>query len=199
MAIPYEDLPYAADALAPHVSAETFSFHHGKHYKTYVDKGNGLIEGTDLADASLEDIVQAAFDKKDTGLFNNAAQAWNHAFFWKSMAPNGGGDPTGAIADKINDAFGSADKFREEFAAAGAGQFGSGWVWLVLNKASDKVEIAKTGNADTPLTDPNLTPLLTCDVWEHAYYLDYQNARPKFLESFLANLINWDFANANLG
>ena len=199
MAIPYEDLPYASDALAPHVSAETFSFHHGKHYKTYVDKGNGLIEGTDLADASLEDIVLAAHQKKDTGLFNNAAQAWNHAFFWKSMSPNGGGDPTGAIADKINEAFGSADKFREEFAAAGAGQFGSGWVWLVADKASGGLKIVKTGNADTPITDPNLTPLITCDVWEHAYYLDYQNARPKFLDAFLANLINWDFANANLG
>ncbi len=197
MAIPYEDLPYAADALAPHVSAETFSFHHGKHYKTYVDKGNGMIEGTDLADASLEDIVKAAKEKGDTGLFNNAAQAWNHAFFWKSMSPNGGGDPTGAIAEKITAAFGSFDKFREEFAAAGAGQFGSGWVWLVAD-ASGAVSIVKTANADTPLTD-GVTPLITCDVWEHAYYLDYQNARPKFLDAFLANLINWDFANANLG
>ena len=197
MAIPYEDLPYAADALAPHVSAETFSFHHGKHYKTYVDKGNGMIEGTDLADAALEDIVKAAKEQGNTGLFNNAAQAWNHAFFWKSMSPNGGGDPTGAIAEKITAAFGSFDKFREEFAAAGAGQFGSGWVWLVAD-ASGAVSIVKTANADTPLTD-GVTPLITCDVWEHAYYLDYQNARPKFLDAFLANLINWDFANANLG
>lgn len=196
MAFTLPDLPYASDALAPHITAETLGFHHGKHHKAYVDKANAAIEGTDYAGLSLEDAIQKSWDEKNTGLFNNVGQIWNHTFYWNSMSPNGGGKPTGAIAEAIDASFGSYDNFVKEFSAAGAGQFGSGWAWLV--KAGDKLEVRKTLNAETPLTEAGVTPLLTMDVWEHAYYLDFQNRRPDYISAFLENLVNWDFANANL-
>lgn len=188
------ELPYARNALAPHISEETFNFHYGKHHKAYVDKTNSLIEGGKLANASLEDIIRAS-KGTDQALFNNAAQVWNHTFYWRSMAPNGGGLPTGDIAKLIDKSFGSYDAFAKAFADAGAGQFGSGWAWLV--KAGDKLEVRKSPNAETPLTD-GVTPLLTMDVWEHAYYLDYQNLRPAYIGKFLEKLVNWNFANENL-
>lgn len=188
------DLPFAKDALEPHISAQTFDFHHGKHHKTYVDKANELVQGTNLEGMSLEAAVKEAH-AKGGALFNNVAQHYNHSFFWNCMKPNGGGEPTGALADKIKSDFGSFEKFQEEFVAGGVGQFGSGWVWLVANNG--KLEIVKTANAETPLTDGK-TPLLVCDVWEHAYYLDYQNRRPDFLKVFVEKLVNWDFANENL-
>lgn len=188
------ELPYARNALAPHISEETFNFHYGKHHKAYVDKTNSLIEGGKLANASLEDIIRAS-KGTDQALFNNAAQVWNHTFYWRSMAPNGGGLPTGDIAKLIDKSFGSYDAFAKAFADAGAGQFGSGWAWLV--KAGDKLEVRKSPNAETPLTD-GVTPLLTMDVWEHAYYLDYQNLRPAYIGKFLEKLVNWKFANENL-
>ena len=192
MAFELPALPYAQDALAPHMSAETFSFHYGKHHQAYVTNLNKLIEGTDLASKSLEDVVKSS----EGGVFNNAAQVWNHTFFWHSMKPNGGGAPTGAIADKITADFGSYDAFKDAFAAAGATQFGSGWAWLVL--VGGKLEVRKTPNAETPLTEDGVTPILTMDVWEHAYYLDHQNARPAYINTFLDHLVNWDFANENL-
>ncbi len=185
-------LPYERNALEPHISENTMNFHYGKHHQAYVTNLNKMVEGTDMASKSLEDVVKSS----DGGIFNNAAQVWNHTFFWNSMKPNGGGAPSGALADKINSAFGSLDKFKEEFKNAGATQFGSGWAWLVVDSKGD-LKITKTANAETPLTD-NVTPLLTCDVWEHAYYLDYQNRRPDFLQVFLDSLINWDFAAENL-
>lgn len=195
MAFELPDLPYAKDALEPHISANTFDFHHGKHHNTYVVNLNNMTADTDMASMSLEDIMKAtAGDSSKAGIFNNAAQVWNHTFFWNSMSPNGGGEPTGAIADAINASFGSYADFKEAFKTAGMTQFGSGWAWLVKN--GDKLEVVKTPNAECPLTD-GMTPILTCDVWEHAYYLDYQNRRPDFLEAFLDNLVNWDFANAN--
>lgn len=189
------ELPYDRNALAPHISEETINFHYGKHHKAYVDKTNSLIEGGKLSGASLEEII---FEAKgsDQALFNNAAQVWNHTFYWRSMAPNGGGAPKGDIAAMIDKSFGGYDAFAKAFADAGAGQFGSGWAWLV--KAGDKLEVRKTANAETPLTD-GVTPLLTMDVWEHAYYLDYQNLRPAYIARFLESLVNWDFANENLG
>jgi len=196
MAFTLPDLPYASDALAPHITAETLGFHHGKHHKAYVDKANAAIEGTDYAGLSLEEAIQKSWDEKNAGLFNNVGQIWNHTFYWNSMSPNGGGKPTGAIAEAIDASFGSYDNFVKEFSAAGAGQFGSGWAWLV--KAGDKLEVRKTLNAETPLTEAGVTPLLTMDVWEHAYYLDFQNRRPDYISAFLENLVNWDFANANL-
>ncbi len=197
MAITLPELPYAQDALEPHISANTLSFHYGKHHNTYVVNLNKLIEGTELEEKSLEDIIQAsAGDSSKQGIFNNAAQVWNHTFYWHSMSPNGGGVPNGTLAEKINEAFGSLEKFKEDFAAAGATQFGSGWAWLVVD-ANGKLAIRKTANAETPLTGSD-TPLITMDVWEHAYYLDYQNARPKYIETFLNSLINWDFAAKNL-
>jgi Fe-Mn family superoxide dismutase len=197
MAITLPELPYGKDALEPHISARTLEFHHGKHHKTYVDKTNGLIEGTDLADASLEEVIrQAAGDASKAGLFNNAAQVWNHSFYWQCMKPDGGGAPSGAVAGKIESDFGSFEKFAEEFKNAGFTQFGSGWAWLVVKDG--KLEIMKTPNADTPLAH-GIQALLTVDVWEHAYYLDYQNRRPDYLSAFVENLINWDFVNANLG
>jgi len=188
------DLPYAADALAPHISAETFSYHHGKHHKAYVDNTNKMIAGTKFENLSLEDIIRESEGAND-GLFNNSAQVWNHTFYWNSMKPNGGGKPTGDIASMIDKSFGSYDEFKTAFANAGATQFGSGWAWLVKN--GDKLEVRKTPNAKTPLTE-NVTPLLTMDVWEHAYYIDHRNARPAYISAFLDNLLNWDFANANL-
>ncbi len=197
MAFDLPPLPYSRDALAPHISEETLNYHYGKHHQAYVTNLNKLIEGTDLADAPLEKIiVEASKDSSKAGLFNNAAQVWNHTFYWHSMKPGGGGKPSGAIADKIDADFGSYDKFAEEFKAAGGGQFGSGWAWLVLKDG--KLAIRKTPNAETPVTEEGATPLLTMDVWEHAYYLDYQNSRPNYMGAFIENLINWDFVNQNL-
>ncbi|MCK7477791.1 MAG: superoxide dismutase [Candidatus Moduliflexus flocculans] len=197
MAINLPELPYAKDALAPYISANTLEFHQGKHHKTYVDNLNKLIAGTDLEAKSLEEIIKiAAKDPAKAGIFNNAAQSWNHSFYWKCLKPQGGGAPTGAIAAKINATFGSHDKFVEELKNAGTTQFGSGWAWLVVD-GSD-LKITKTPNADTPLAHGQKA-LLTIDVWEHAYYLDYQNRRPDYLTAVIQNLINWDFVNANLG
>ncbi|MBP9590911.1 MAG: superoxide dismutase [Steroidobacteraceae bacterium] len=189
-------LPYAQDALAPVVSAQTLSFHYGKHHKAYVDNLNKLVAGTDLAEAALEKVIAAVAGKPDkAGVFNNAAQVWNHTFFWNSMKPNGGGAPAGAVAKAIDASFGSAENFRKEFANAAMTQFGSGWAWLVADKGA--LRVMKTANADTPLT-MGVTPILTIDVWEHAYYLDYQNRRADFVAAVMDRLLNWDFANANL-
>jgi Fe-Mn family superoxide dismutase len=190
-------LPYAQDALEPHISAETLGFHHGKHHNAYVTNLNGLVEGTEFEGKSLEQIMVATAGKADkAGIFNNAAQVWNHTFYWHSMVPNGGGEPTGALAEKITADFGSFAAFVDAFKKAGATQFGSGWAWLVLSK-DGKLEVVKTPNAECPLTDGH-TPLLTMDVWEHAYYLDFQNRRPDYIETFLTKLVNWEFAAANL-
>jgi Fe-Mn family superoxide dismutase len=195
MAIALPDLPYALDALEPHMSEKTLQFHYGKHHKGYVDKTNGMIEGTEFENLALEDIIQkSAIDQAQAGLFNNSAQVWNHTFFWNCMSPNGG-PPSGDIAKALDKAFGGLDSFKKEFAAAATGRFGSGWAWVVLNDG--KLEIMSTPNADTPMVK-GLTPLLTCDVWEHAYYLDYQNARAKFVEVFLDKLVNWEFVAEQL-
>lgn len=197
MTIQLPDLPYAKDALAPHISAQTLEFHHDKHHAAYVTNTNKFIAGTDLADAPLEAIVKAAAgDPSKKALFNNAGQVWNHNFLWQSMAPNGGGKPTGDIAKLIDKDLGGYDSFAEKFSAAAVGQFGSGWAWLVLD--GGKLVIEATANADTPLVHGK-TPLLTADVWEHAYYLDYQNRRPDYVKTFLTHVVNWGFANANLG
>lgn len=191
------DLPYAKDALEPHISSKTFDFHHGKHHNAYVVNLNKLVEGTEFANSSLEDIAKNTAGKSEyAGIFNNAAQVWNHTFYWNSMSPNGGGKPTGAIAAKIDEDFGSYDEFRKQFSTAGATQFGSGWAWLVLG-SDGKLAVKKTPNAETPITNGD-TAIITMDVWEHAYYLDFQNARPAYMDCFLDNLINWDFANKNL-
>ncbi len=184
-------LPYEKDALAPHLSAETFEYHYGKHHQAYVTNLNNLIPGTEFETAALEDIVK----KSSGGIYNNAAQIWNHTFFWSCMKPNGGGAPTGALADAINAKWGSFDAFKEAFTKSAVGNFGSGWTWLV-KKADGSVDIVNTGPAGTPLTTADKA-LLTIDVWEHAYYIDYRNARPKFVEVFLTSLANWDFAAAN--
>ena len=197
MAITLPDLPYDRGALAPHISENTLNYHYGKHHSAYVTNLNKLIDGTDLQNASLEEVVQAsAGNSSKIGIFNNAAQVWNHTFYWNSMKPSGGGSATGEVASLIEKDFGSFDSFADQFKAAGATQFGSGWAWLVV--ADGKLEVRKTANADTPLTDASVTPLLTMDVWEHAYYLDYQNARPTYMDVFLKELINWDFVNQNL-
>ncbi|MEY3628608.1 MAG: sodB [Pseudomonadota bacterium] len=185
-------LPYAMDALAPIISKETLEFHYGKHHQTYVTNLNNLIPGTEFESASLEEIVK----KSSGGVFNNAAQIWNHTFYWNSMAPNAGGEPTGKLADAINAKWGSVAAFKEAFNKSAAGNFGSGWTWLV-KKPDGSVDIVNTSNAATPLTTADV-PLLTCDVWEHAYYIDFRNARPKYLESFW-NLVNWSFAAKNFG
>jgi Fe-Mn family superoxide dismutase len=190
MAFELPALPYAKDALAPHISAETLEFHHGKHHQTYVTNLNNLIAGTEFENATLEQIVL----KSSGGVFNNAAQVWNHTFYWHSLAPNAGGQPTGALADAINATFGSFEKFKEEFTKTAITTFGSGWAWLVKN-ADGSLTLVSTSNAGTPLT-AGQTPILTCDVWEHAYYVDYRNARPAYLEAFWA-LVNWDFAAKN--
>ncbi len=190
-------LPYARDALAPHISAETLDIHHRKHHAAYVAKLNSLLEGHELAGKSLEDIVKAtAGQSAKAGIFNNAAQIWNHTFYWHSMAPKGGGAPSGELATMIDRDFGSLDAFKTAFADAGATQFGSGWAWLVAKDG--KLEIRKTANAETPLTEAGVTPLLTMDVWEHAYYVDFRNRRPDYIAAFLDHLVNWDFAAANL-
>jgi Fe-Mn family superoxide dismutase len=187
------DLPYAKDALAPVISANTLDFHYGKHHKAYVDNTNKLIAGTDLENETLENIIKkASGDSAKAGLFNNAAQIWNHSFYWQCLKPGGGGAPKGAVASKITSTWGNADKFFEELKNAGVTQFGSGWAWLVLEK--DELKITKTANADTPLVHGQ-KPLLTIDVWEHAYYLDYQNRRPDYLSAVIEKLINWDFVN----
>jgi len=197
MAINLPDLPYQKDDLAPYISANTLDFHYGKHHKTYVDNLNKLIAETDLADKSLEEIIKiTAKDTAKAGIFNNAAQIWNHSFYWQGLKKKGGGEPQGAIAAKINSTWGSYDKFSEELKNAGLTQFGSGWAWLVLE--GNQLKITKTANADTPLAHGQKA-LLTIDVWEHAYYLDYQNKRPDYLTAVIQNLINWDFVNANLG
>ena len=191
------ELPYAKDALAPVISANTLEFHHGKHHRAYVDNLGKLIAGTDLADADLETIIRkVAGDPARAGIFNNAAQVWNHSFYWKCLKAGGGGAPTGAVAAKINAVWGSHEKFAEELKNAGVTQFGSGWAWLVLE--GGQLKITKTANADTPIAR-GVKPLLTLDVWEHAYYLDYQNRRPDYLAAVIGRLIDWDFVNANLG
>ncbi len=189
------ELPYAPSALEPHITANTFSFHYSKHHQAYVTNLNKLVENTDLANLSLEEICKkTAGDASKAGVFNNAAQVWNHTFYWHSMTPNGGGKPSGALAKKIDEDFGSFEKFVEEFKAAATTQFGSGWAWLVVENG--KLKITKTGNADTPIVH-NQTPLLTIDVWEHAYYLDFQNRRPDYITTFVEKLVNWKFAEAN--
>lgn len=196
MAYELPELPYDYTALEPYISKNTLEFHHDKHHAAYVSKYNDAIQGTDMADKPIEEVIKAiAGDSSKAGLFNNAAQAWNHSFYWKCMKSGGGGTPSGAIADKINADFGSFDKFVEAFKTAGATQFGSGWAWLVLDNGTLKV--TKTGNAENPMTSGQ-TPLLTMDVWEHAYYLDYQNRRPAYIDDFVAHLINWDFVAENL-
>ena len=184
-------LPYAKNALAPHISEETIEFHYGKHHQTYVTNLNNLIKGTEFENSSLEEIVK----KSSAGIYNNSAQIWNHTFFWSCMKPNGGAAPTGALAEAINAKWGSFDEFKKAFQASAVGNFGSGWTWLV-KKADGSVDIVNMGAAGTPLTTGD-TALLTIDVWEHAYYIDYRNARAKFVEVFLASLANWDFASAN--
>ena len=190
------ELPYAEDALAPHISAQTLALHHGKHHKSYVDTLNALLDSGSMAVLSLEDVIQQSHgDAAQQKIFNNAAQSWNHDFFWNSMDPKGGGAPTGNVKALVERDIGNAQAFAKAFGEAGAGHFGSGWIWLILNVG--KVEIMTTHDADLPMVHGH-TALLTCDLWEHAYYLDYQNRRPEYIEAFLDNLVNWDFANANL-
>ena len=191
MAFELPALPYAIDALAPHMSQETLEFHHGKHHATYVAKLNGLVEGTDLASKSLEEIIKTS----EGGVFNNAAQIWNHTFFWNSLSPQGGGEPTGALSDAINAKFGSFSEFVAAFNDKAVNNFGASWTWLVKT-ADGNLDIVNTSNAATPLTDDSLTPVLTVDLWEHAYYIDYRNVRPNYLGGFWA-LANWEFASAN--
>lgn len=183
-------LPYAMSALQPHISEETLQYHYGKHHQAYVTNLNNLTKDSPLAEKSLEDLIRT----QSGGIFNNAAQVWNHTFYWHSMSPNGGGAPTGTIAQAIDSAFGSFEAFKDQFSKAAAGQFGSGWAWLVSDQG--KLAIETTSNAGCPL-QTNKTPILTCDVWEHAYYVDYRNARPKYIEAWW-HLVNWDFANQNL-
>lgn len=191
MAFELPALPYAKDALAPHISAETLDYHHGKHHKAYVDKLNTLVPGTEFEGKSLEEVI-----KSSTGpVFNNAAQIWNHTFYWHCLSPNGGGEPTGAVAEAIAKAFGSFEKFKEDFTNSAINNFGSSWTWLV-KKADGSVAITNTSNAATPLTDSSVTPILTIDLWEHAYYIDYRNSRPNYIGAFWS-LVNWDFVNAN--
>ena len=190
MAFELPALPYEKNALEPHISSETLDFHYGKHHNTYVQKLNGLVEGTDLEGKSLEDIIKTS----SGGVFNNAAQIWNHTFYWNSLSPNGGGEPTGAVADAINAAFGSFEDFKAKFNDMAVNNFGSSWTWLV-KKADGSLDIVNTSNAGTPITE-GLTPLITVDLWEHAYYIDYRNVLPDYLKGFWA-LVNWDFANEN--
>ncbi|AFZ37503.1 Manganese/iron superoxide dismutase [Stanieria cyanosphaera PCC 7437] len=196
MAYELPSLPYDYTALEPYISKSTLEFHHDKHHAAYVNKYNDAVKGTELDSKSIEEVIKAiAGDSSKTGLFNNAAQAWNHTFYWQCMKPNGGGTPTRELAKKIEADFGGFDQFVEAFKDAGATQFGSGWAWLVLD--GDKLKVTKTLNADNPLTSGQV-PLLTMDVWEHAYYLDYQNKRPSYIDEFVAHLINWDFVAQNL-
>jgi superoxide dismutase, Fe-Mn family len=196
MAFELPPLPFAKDSLEPHMSAKTLDFHHGKHHQTYVTQLNKLLEGSTMAGQSLEQIIRAtAKDDGKTAIFNNAAQVWNHTFFWNGMKPHGGGKPSGDLLKGIEQAFGDYDKFKEQFKAAATSQFGSGWAWLVADRG--KLAVTKTPNAVNPMVQGQ-TALLTCDVWEHAYYLDYQNRRADFVGVFLDHLVNWDFAAKNL-
>ncbi len=190
MAFELPELPYAKDALAPHISEETLEYHYGKHHQTYVTNLNNLVPGTEFEGMSLEEIIKSS----SGGIFNNAAQVWNHTFYWNSLSPNGGGEPEGGLANAINRTFGSFDEFKEAFTKCAVTTFGSGWAWLVKN-ADGSLELVSTSNAGCPLTEGQ-APIITCDVWEHAYYIDYRNARPKYLEAFW-NLVNWDFAAKN--
>lgn len=192
MAFELPALPYAKNALAPHISEETLEFHYGKHHNAYVTNLNNLVPGTEFEGKTLEEIIKTS----SGGVFNNAAQVWNHTFYWNSLSPNGGGEPTGAVADAINKTWGSFEAFKEAFTKSAATNFGSGWTWLV-KKADGSVAIVNTSNAGCPITEAGVTPLLTVDVWEHAYYIDYRNARPNYLAAFWA-LVNWEFANKNL-
>jgi Fe-Mn family superoxide dismutase len=191
MAFELPPLPYAKDALAPHISEETLEYHYGKHHQTYVTNLNKMVEGTDFENSSLEEVIMGS----EAAVFNNSAQVWNHTFYWNCMAPDGGGAPTGEVADAINSAFGSYDTFVEKFKEAATTQFGSGWAWLV--DAGSGLEIMKTANADLPMKH-NAKALLTIDVWEHAYYIDFRNARPNYIGTFVDSLINWDFVAANM-
>lgn len=191
MAFELPALPYAQDALEPHISAETIGFHYGKHHATYVAKLNGLVEGTDMADKSLEEVVKSS----SGGIFNNAAQIWNHTFYWNSLSPNGGGEPSGGLGDAIAAKWGSFDDFKAAFNDKAVNNFGSSWTWLVKN-ADGSLDIVNTSNAGTPITDEGVTPLMTVDLWEHAYYIDYRNVRPNYLGGFWS-LVNWEFASAN--
>jgi len=193
MAIELPSLPYDQDALEPHISKETLEFHYGKHHNTYVVKLNGLIDGTDDAEKSLEEIVKTS----SGGIFNNAAQVWNHTFYWNCLSPNGGGEPSGTVADAINSAFGSFDDFKAKFTDSAVNNFGSSWTWLVKT-ADGGLDIVNTSNAATPLTDDSVTPLLTVDLWEHAYYIEYRNVRPDYMAAFW-NLVNWSFVESNMG
>ncbi|MCA1971923.1 superoxide dismutase [Caenispirillum bisanense] len=195
MAFELPALPYAKDALAPHMSAQTLEFHHGKHHNTYVTNLNNLTKDTPLATKSLEEVIHDAWSSKNMGVFNNAAQVWNHTFFWNCMKPNGGGEPTGKVGEKIASDLGGYAAFKEKFSDAAKTQFGSGWAWLVVKDG--KLDIMKTPNAENPMVH-GATALLTIDVWEHAYYLDFQNRRPDFVTTFLDHLVNWDFVNQQL-
>jgi superoxide dismutase, Fe-Mn family len=196
MAYELADLPYAYDALEPYISAKTLEFHHDKHHAAYVTNYNKMVQDAGLADKSIEEVIKQTYnDSSKSGIFNNGAQAWNHTFFWNSLKPSGGGAPTGEVASKIDSDLGGYDKFKEDFKKAAATQFGSGWAWLVLDNGT--LKIINSPNAVNPLALGH-TPLLTLDVWEHAYYLDYQNKRPDFIDAFINNLVNWDFVNQNL-
>lgn len=187
-------LPYAKDALSPHISAETIDYHYGKHHQAYLTKLNTLIEGSSYAELDLEEIILKSSQNKDTAIFNNAAQVWNHTFYWQCMAPRGGGRPSGAFLARLEAAFGSFDGFLSAFKEAALAQFGSGWAWLT--ESDGKLTILKTSNAESPLTTPGTRPLLTCDVWEHAYYIDYRNRRPDYVDTFLTHLINWPYVES---
>jgi superoxide dismutase, Fe-Mn family len=189
------ELPYDFDALEPHISARTLEFHYGKHHKGYVDKLNQNTAGTHYENMALEEVIEDSFKKDETPVYNNASQAWNHTFFWDSMSPGEASNPSGSLSDMIDDQFGNLEGFRKQFKESAVAKFASGWTWLVADE--DTLAIVSTSNADSPLTTP-ATPLLTLDVWEHAYYLDYQNSRDKFVDAFLEHLINWDFAERNL-
>lgn len=191
MAFELPALPYEMTALEPHISKETLEYHYGKHHNAYVTKLNGMIDGTEFADKSLEDIIK----NSSGGMFNNAAQVWNHSFYWNCLSPNGGGEPSGPLADAIKATFGSVEQFKEQFSNSAATNFGSGWTWLVKNAAGN-LEIVNTDDAGCPITDGK-TPLLTIDVWEHAYYIDYRNARPNYINAFWS-LVNWDFVAGNM-
>jgi Fe-Mn family superoxide dismutase len=196
MAFTLPPLPYAMEALEPHISARTMEFHYGKHHQTYVNNLNKFVAGTDLENKTLEEVIHASSSKGEmTPIFNNAAQVWNHTFYWNSMSPNGGGAPKGQLKDMLIKSFGEMGDFENEFKQAAVSQFGSGWAWLVYD--GEGLKVVKTSNADTPLVTKQ-KPLLTCDVWEHAYYLDYQNRRPDYVENFFTKLVNWDFAEKNL-
>ncbi len=197
MAFTLPELPYSKDALLPHITPETFDFHYGKHHQAYVTNLNGLLAGTPHENAALETVIKdSAGDKAKAGIFNNSAQIWNHTFYWHSMKPGGGGKPYGKVAELIDRDLGGYDNFVKEFKAAATTQFGSGWAWLSYKDG--KLMISKTPNAETPLTEAGTTPLLTIDVWEHAYYIDFRNRRPDYIDTFLSSLVNWDFANQNL-